>query len=364
MTTRQSLRAPCAVGTAGYAGRLPLAHAGRLLRGASRAAAAAARRGLASAAPGSLYETLGISCGEHDAAQIKLAFRRRAQLVHPDVARPGADAAAFVQLVHAYETLSCPTRRALYDATLGDGGGGGWRAAAASAAAAGDAEASEEGAERDGRRSSGRAVVRDRRLELNDALARAYHGPAVDLGAAASGVLPPCFEGDERAEPHEGDLMQLCSGRTLLGVVRHVVLTALEGGGTKHTLAVADDTAGLVTPLVDELWLLSHTGKLVASARRSPRAPPEAGRRASPWQPYVDDGAGAGSIDVFLHERDDGVPQLHCRVSAAGGGYGFGSVEDPDGRMVCSVFLHSTAFVTNLHFFATNGAFAAMCTQL
>ena len=187
-----------------------------------------------------------------------------------------------------------------------------------------------------------RAVVRDQRREMNDALARAYHGPPVDLGAAAYGDLPPCFEGEERAEAHE-DLVQLCSGRTLLGVVRHVALMEIEGKD-EPCAVVAGAESG--SQLMDELLLLSHSGALVASARRRPRAPQGSGRR-------LEAGAGEGVIDIFLHDGDRA--QLHCRVDAAGGGYGSGSVTDAAGNPVGSALLHSTAFVTQLHFFASSG---------
>ena len=320
-----------------------------------------ARRGLSSAAGGTLYDTLGIERNQHDAAQLKAAFRQRARLVHPDVQQAGADAAAFVRLVHAYETLSCPKRRALYDATLSDGsplGGRGWRAGASAAAAAGDPHAEEQRDEEVGKGRAG-AVVRNPRREFNDALARAYHGPAVDLGAAAAGVLPLFFEGDERTELLHEDLMQLCSGRTLLGVVRHIVLKAVEaGGGEPQLLAVDVESPATVTARLDELRLLSHTGKLVASARRRPRAPHDSARPGSPWL-HIDGGAGEGNIEVWLHDGD--AAQLHCCVSAAGGGFGYGAIKDAAGTTICSVFLHSTPFVTHLHFYAMNGAMQLPC---
>ena len=334
----------------------PLAHAGRLLKAPLRFAT----RGLSlSGAPGTLYDTLGVERDQHDAAQLKAAFRQRARLVHPDVQQSGADAAAFVRLVHAYETLSCPKRRALYDATLGDGGRG-WRAAASTAAAEGDPDAyapSDEPAGRTG------AVVRDPRRELNDALARAYHGPAVDLGAAARGVLPLCCEGEERTELLHDDLLQLCSGRTLLGVVRHLVLRAVEAGGRAPQLCAVKACSPVTAsaPQLDELRLLSHTGTLVASARRRPRATHDSPRPGSPWLHKEDGagdlegGAGEGDVEVWLHDGNNEA-HLHCCVTSAGGGFGYGAIKDTAGVTICSVFLHSTPFVTHLHFYAMNGA--------
>ncbi|MEQ8833380.1 MAG: molecular chaperone DnaJ [Miltoncostaeaceae bacterium] len=75
------------------------------------------------------YEILGVdrSAGEDE---IKKAFRRRARELHPDV-NPSADAEAqFKAAATAYETLSDPQRRQIYDrygeeGLRGAGGGGG-----------------------------------------------------------------------------------------------------------------------------------------------------------------------------------------------------------------------------------------------
>ncbi|MGH3443573.1 MAG: molecular chaperone DnaJ [Nitriliruptorales bacterium] len=58
-----------------------------------------------------LYEVLGV---DRDAGQdeIKRAYRRRARELHPDA---GGDAEAFKEVTRAYEVLSDPERRALYD---------------------------------------------------------------------------------------------------------------------------------------------------------------------------------------------------------------------------------------------------------
>ena len=73
------------------------------------------------------YEILGV---DEDATmeQIKKAYRRKAMKVHPDVAQ-GEDAAErFKDLSEAYEVLSDPNKRAVYDQggdPLGRGGAGG-----------------------------------------------------------------------------------------------------------------------------------------------------------------------------------------------------------------------------------------------
>ncbi len=74
----------------------------------------------------SYYEILGV---EHDAtdADIKRAFRRLAQQYHPDVSAEDGAADKFKEVNEAYQVLSDPKRRQIYDmvgkAGLGDMGG-------------------------------------------------------------------------------------------------------------------------------------------------------------------------------------------------------------------------------------------------
>jgi len=61
------------------------------------------------------------------AADIKRAYRRLALRCHPDVCPPSRRAEStelFLELRHAYETLSDPARKARYDAGMRAGGGG------------------------------------------------------------------------------------------------------------------------------------------------------------------------------------------------------------------------------------------------
>src|SRR5919109_3428263 len=60
------------------------------------------------------YEVLGVS-REASEPEIKRAFRARARELHPDVsAAPDADG-RFREVAEAYEVLSDPERRAIYD---------------------------------------------------------------------------------------------------------------------------------------------------------------------------------------------------------------------------------------------------------
>ena len=75
----------------------------------------------------SFYEILGVERNADDAA-IKRAFRKAAQQWHPDVSSDPAAVERFKEINEAYQVLSDPKRRQIYDmvgrAGLGDMGGG------------------------------------------------------------------------------------------------------------------------------------------------------------------------------------------------------------------------------------------------
>lgn len=66
-----------------------------------------------------LYSLLGLSC-KVDISEIKIAYRQMARRFHPDVCKMGGlteeeCTRRFIEVQEAYETLSDPARRALYD---------------------------------------------------------------------------------------------------------------------------------------------------------------------------------------------------------------------------------------------------------
>lgn len=82
-------------------------------------AKASFNEGIASSelADGSFYDLLGIS-ESGSLAEIKRAYKQLARKYHPDVSPPGRAeeyTKKFIRVQEAYETLSDPRRRALYD---------------------------------------------------------------------------------------------------------------------------------------------------------------------------------------------------------------------------------------------------------
>ncbi|CAJ1971544.1 unnamed protein product [Sphenostylis stenocarpa] len=76
--------------------------------------------------PASLYEVLRIKQNA-SAVEIKSAYRNLAKVYHPDSAlrRSESDQRDFIEIHDAYETLSDPSARAVYDLSLMSARGGG-----------------------------------------------------------------------------------------------------------------------------------------------------------------------------------------------------------------------------------------------
>nr|DAD37099.1 TPA_asm: hypothetical protein HUJ06_007740 [Nelumbo nucifera] len=93
-------------------------------RGGSFRTKAAINDGFVTESSGmSFYELLGISQGG-TSSEIKQAYKQLARKYHPDVSPPDRideHTRRFIQIQEAYEVLSDPSRRALYDRDLARG---------------------------------------------------------------------------------------------------------------------------------------------------------------------------------------------------------------------------------------------------
>lgn len=92
---------------------------GVTLRPPVRASIRAFEAPVGSRRPASLYEVLRIKQNA-SAVEIKSAYRNLAKLYHPDapLRRPGSDGRDFMEIHDAYETLSDPSARVVYDLSL------------------------------------------------------------------------------------------------------------------------------------------------------------------------------------------------------------------------------------------------------
>src|ERR1700680_332877 len=76
------------------------------------------------------YEVLGVTRSASD-EDLKKAYRRLAKQYHPDANKEQGAEARFIEINEAYETLSDPQKRAIYDryghaGLNGNGGAGGF----------------------------------------------------------------------------------------------------------------------------------------------------------------------------------------------------------------------------------------------
>ncbi|XP_027333591.1 chaperone protein dnaJ 11, chloroplastic-like [Abrus precatorius] len=98
--------------------RPPISKPPNQCRGSIQAFAATASA-IDSRRPASLYEVLRIKQNA-SAVEIKSAYRNLAKVYHPDsvLRRSESDERDFIEIHDAYETLSDPSARALYDLSL------------------------------------------------------------------------------------------------------------------------------------------------------------------------------------------------------------------------------------------------------
>eukprot|EP00892_Ulva_mutabilis_P005170 jgi/Ulvmu1/3024/UM015_0064.1 len=170
---------------------------------------------------------------------VQAAFRQAARTCHPDLHRADPTAEQrFRRCLLAYQVLSDPKARRCHELALDTSAAPGLRKAAhtmafrSRAAASYDlsfwealspshwrAIASAEAALAPLAAASPAAPAALRLArELETSLHQVYYGP--DISHVPAQHLPPAFEAEHRSHPLAADLLQLVSGRTLLGSVR------------------------------------------------------------------------------------------------------------------------------------------------
>jgi molecular chaperone DnaJ len=166
------------------------------------------------------YEVLGVQRGA-SGAQIKRAFRALARELHPDVATTADTAQRFREVAEAYEVLSDPERRAIYD-RLGHAGlrRGGFEPSFAHFGSLSDVFAAFFGEDFLGGQTSQRQAARgpDLQVVLDIELEDAFTGVRASVPVE---VALPCERCDATgAEPGTGT--RECSTCGGLGMVRRV----------------------------------------------------------------------------------------------------------------------------------------------
>jgi molecular chaperone DnaJ len=167
-----------------------------------------------------LYETLGVP-RDADADQIKKAYRKLARQLHPDVNPDPETQEKFKEVSRAYEVLSDPEKRQMYDLggdPFGGGGAGGFGAGAGAGFSFTDIMDAFFGGATGGAAGGGRGP-RPRVRRGQDALIRLE----VDLAEAAFGttrelkvdtaVLCSVCEGDGAAPGSSPQTCETCHGR-------------------------------------------------------------------------------------------------------------------------------------------------------
>ena len=169
------------------------------------------------------YDLLGVPRGSDD-KEVKKAFRQLARELHPDVNRHDPEAEEkFKEAAEAYEVLSDPERRAVYDRYGWDGlDSRGYTAQSQGFGSFGDIFEAFFGGDPFGGRSGGPAQGGDTQVEVEVSLEEAARGEAVEV---SYDVVQPCERcHGNGAEP--GTPIETCERCGGAGELRSVSRTA------------------------------------------------------------------------------------------------------------------------------------------
>ncbi|MGH3366849.1 MAG: DnaJ C-terminal domain-containing protein, partial [Nocardioidaceae bacterium] len=264
------------------------------------------------------YETLGIS---RDASpeEIKKAYRRLARQLHPDVNPDAATQERFKEVTRAYEILSDPGRREMYDLggdPMSSGAGGGFGQGFSFTDIMDAFFGQQGGAAGRGPRSRVRRG-QDALIQMEVTLAEAAFGTTRELRVDTAVMCTTC--GGEGAAPGSGPVTyETCRGR---GEIHQVQRSFL---GEIRTMRPCPACRGFGAVIADPCNECSGDGRVRARRTITVKIPPgvDTGTRVQlGGQGEVGPGGGpAGDLYVeigitthqlFRREGDD----LHCTVT-------------------------------------------------
>ncbi|DBA75412.1 hypothetical protein WJX77_006042 [Trebouxia sp. C0004] len=270
----------------------------------------------------SLYALLEVT-PTASASEIKRAFRQKAKLHHPDVRQSDKDAGQFARILVAYQVLKNSRHRELYDLRLNSTSASVQRAAEEGSRQADQQfhQGEEEWvpgagwfawATKPPTKANASQIDRLRaelRTEFNAAVRHAYLGPRVRMN---TGELPEAFEGEERTVAGVGDVLQLVSGRQLLGVVRE-----------RHDAKLQGLTGLLDTEYLQHLGnggTTCNTGHQSETMHehQSTSGQPESSGAADPVSPILELVLQGKPVAVALKQQSQPVrPQAHARSTSS-----------------------------------------------
>jgi molecular chaperone DnaJ len=264
------------------------------------------------------YETLGVA---RDASpeDIKKAYRRLARKLHPDVNPDAATHEKFKEVTRAYEVLSDPGKREMYDLggdPMSSGAGGGFGQGFSFTDIMDAFFGQQGGAASRGPRSRVRRG-QDALIRMQVSLAEAAFGATRELKVDTAVACTVC--GGEGAAPGSGPVTcETCRGR---GEIHQVQRSFL---GEIRTMRPCPACRGFGTVIADPCNECSGDGRVRARRTITVKTPPgvDTGTRVQlGGQGEVGPGGGpAGDLyveieiaphDLFKREGDD----LHCTVT-------------------------------------------------